>query len=357
MGLSQSAELIRLAAAAPTADGRLDDIFLAVATLFEHQNATLNPRERELAGDILRHLARDVEMSIRIALAERLADDPAAPHELIAMLADDRIEIARPVLARSPVLSDGDFLRVIRKGSTDHHIVIAERPHIGETVSAALARSECEAVIIALLRNATAKIGHEAFAHLSERARLVEALQAPLISHPALPPAIAGRMYVWVSGALKTALAQRYPGAIQSLDRNIDEATAGLRNGKTSASEASARKLVAKLSASGQLRASFLIRVLQQGQPELFDHGFAALLGIDVEVMRKALYSDNPVTLALACRAVGIDRSVFLTVFNLSRKQKQNTAILSDSEQVQIQAVFAETQKSEALHRLKSAAA
>mgnify|MGYP003346604771 FL=1 len=76
MGLSQTAEMIRYAESAPSADGRLDDIFLAVSTLFEHQNTSLNPRERQMATDILRHLSRDVEMSLRIAMAERLADDP-----------------------------------------------------------------------------------------------------------------------------------------------------------------------------------------------------------------------------------------------------------------------------------------
>ena len=182
-------------------------------------------------------------------------------------------------------------------------------------------------------------------------------LQEPLIRHPGLPPAIASRMYVWVSGALKTALTQRYPYVAQSLNRAMDDSVAALQSGSPSASDASARKLVAKLSASGQLRASFLIRVLQQGQMELFEHGFAALLGLEVTAMRKALSSENPVTVALACRAVGIDRSVFMTVYSLSRKHKHHSGIFSDTEQAQIQAIFAETQKIEALHRLKAVAA
>src|SRR5262249_13951951 len=146
-----------------------------------------------------KHLSKDVEMSIRISLAERLAASPDAPHELILMLADDKIEVARPVLARSPILSDGDLLSVIEHGSTDHHIAVAERPAIGETVTAALARSQCEAVVLALLRNATAKISHLTFDHLVSRARELASLHEPLAGRKDLPPQLASRMYVWVS--------------------------------------------------------------------------------------------------------------------------------------------------------------
>jgi hypothetical protein len=73
--------------------------------------------------------------------------------------------------------------------------------------------------------------------------------------------------------------------------------------------------------------------------------------------MRKALYGNSPTTVALACRAAGIDRSVFQTVFNLSRHHRRVATKLSDTDQVQIGLIFSQVQKSEALDRLKSAAA
>ena len=354
---SQSVDSKGRVESAKNASTRPDEVYVAVAALFEHESAALSPRERQMAADVLRQLSRDVEMSIRVQLAERLADDEKIPHELILMLVDDRIEIARLILARSPVLSDADLLHVIRHRGTDHHIVIAERPNIGETVSAALARSECEAVIIALLRNNSAKIPAEMFDRLAERARTQPALQESLVGRPDLPAAVATRLYVWVTGALKTALSQRFPDVANSLNHALQDASEAAQAGKNTTSEGAAQKLVAKLLASGQLRASFLIRVLHQGQMELFEHGFAALLGMDVGVMRRQLYSDNPVTLALACRAVGIDRSVFTTVFNLSRLQRKETADLSTGERADIEAVFLEFQKTEALHKLKAEAA
>lgn len=346
---------MRLANAVFAPKSRFEEIYLAVATLFEHQNHSFSSHERQLAADILRRLSKDVEMSIRIGLAERLASDSEAPHELILLLADDKIEVARPVLARSPVLSDEDLEALIVRGSQAHQIAIAERPNIGETVSAALARGACELAVIALLRNRSARIGTVTFTQLGEQARHASELQGPLAERADLPPELARSMYEWVSGALKTALSARYPQLTEPLAQAINQTSAALQMDEALVSADNAQKLVSKLHASGQLRASFLIRVLNQGQMELFDCAFARLLNMDVETLRKALYGSNPQTVALACRAAGIDRSVFTTVFRLSRLHRRVTAELSPSDQKQIGAIFSQIKKTEALDRLKTA--
>jgi hypothetical protein len=53
--------LARLNAAASGSKTRFDEIYLAVATLFEHQRGSFSDQERDLAGDILKRLAKDVE--------------------------------------------------------------------------------------------------------------------------------------------------------------------------------------------------------------------------------------------------------------------------------------------------------
>ena len=70
------------------------EIYLAVASLYRLQDNDLSDRERALMNDILRRLTNDVEITIRRALAERLADDAKAPHGLVLILAHDMIEVA-----------------------------------------------------------------------------------------------------------------------------------------------------------------------------------------------------------------------------------------------------------------------
>lgn len=99
------------------------------------------------------------------------------------------------------------------------------------------------------------------------------------------------------------------------------------------------------------------MRVLREGQTELFDHGIATLLQLDVEPMRKALYGASPHPVALACRAAGIDGSAFRTVFQLCRRHRPHAAALSDSEELEIRAIFSQVPKGDALQRLRAEAA
>jgi len=342
---SRTNEILQRIEFAPSGKNRFDEIYLAVSTLFQHQKGTFADSERNLAPDIL-------EMSIRVALAERLADDPSAPHDLINLLCDDKIEVAGPILARSKVLSDVDLVRVVENGSEDHQISVAARPAIGETVTATLVRHACEAAIVALLSNDSAQITRSTFEQLSERARDAPVLQKPLVERSDLPGELARRLYQWVSDALKTALIARHPDAARTLVSAIDETTSSGSEGPVGS--VNARKLVEKLHASGQLRASFLIRVLNQGEMEMFEYAFAALLNMEPDAMRNALYGENAITVALACRAAGIDRSVFQTVFNLSRHHRRVTAQLSDSDKKQIEIIFNKMPKTEALQTLKT---
>ena len=186
-----------------------EEIFLAVASLYRIQGTGLNPRERALMHEILRRLTRDVEMAIRIALAERLADDTTAPHDLILLLADDSIEVARPLLLRSPLLTDDDMLRLLTGGGTAHHEAVAGRANIGEPITDALVKSNIESVLVALVRNATAKISPNAFETLVEKSRALASLQEPLTRREDLPPVLASRMCEWVTDALKTYIAKK----------------------------------------------------------------------------------------------------------------------------------------------------
>lgn len=352
--VTQTSDLLQLAAIASADHGRLGEIYTAITRLFEAQSSALSQRERELAADICRRLSKDVEMSIRLSLAERLADSETAPRELVLLLADDRIEVATPVLLRSRALVDDDLLRVVRNGSTEHQFTVASREEIGEAVTAALADSDSDIVVVALVRNKTAKIGQDTFQVLTQRAITVPALQEPLVLRPDLPQSAATRLLGLVSDALKTALMQRYPAAASSLAQAVEESTQAVRSGAASTSEANAVKLIAKLAAGDQLRASFLVRVLHQGQMDLFEHGFAALTGLDIDTMRAALYISRPATVAKACRAVGIDKSVFQTIFSLSRQARGYRAAIDGSEQRELDAAFS-LSKADALAALKAA--
>jgi uncharacterized protein (DUF2336 family) len=345
-------DMTRLAqlAANPQGIGR-EEIYLAVASLYRTQGPMLSQRERALMRDILLRLTGDVEMAVRISLAETLADDADAPLDLILFLCDDRIEVARPLILRSRKLSDDDLLRLIAGADEARQAACAARPHIGEPVTNELVKSNAESVLVTLVRNLTARIAGPAFDTLVEKSKLLPALQEPLVQRRDLPSPLARRMCEWVSDALKGHIARHYdvsPAAVDQAAKKIQD----LQEDNTSA----AAKLVEKLAAAGQLRAGFVVRVLNQGQIDLFEAAFARLLHLDMPNLRRVLYDQGPRSVALACRAVGIDRCVFPTVFDLSRRARGLYPTLTIDERADVDSVFKVFSKSEAMTRIRARA-
>jgi uncharacterized protein (DUF2336 family) len=328
-----------------------DDIYLAVASLYQTQAPKLSERERGLMREILQRLAKDVEMAIRIALAEKLADDPDAPLDLILLLVDDKIEVARPIILRSRRLSDAAILSFLNETGLEHQAACAARPEIGEPVTEILAKSDAEPVLVALVRNATAKIGRATFETLVEKSRRLAAIQEPLVRRDDLPAPLATQMCGWVSDALKSYIVHSHKIAPEAVASVLGEATRAVQQ-PAQAGDASAQKLVDKLAVGGQLRAGFLLRVLHQGQTDMFDVAFAKLLGLEVGEFRTVFYRGGPRAVALACRAVGIDKCVFQTVFDLSRKSRGVSAAITNEERHDVDAIFGAVSKAEAVNRL-----
>ena len=347
--MSSMGRLAQLAAN-PQGVGR-DEIYVAIASLFRAQGPHLSERERLLMREILLKLSHDVEMAVRIALAERLADDEDAPTDLILMLCDDRIEVARPVILRSRKLTDAEILKFIREASTDHQASVAARPNIGEAVTDILARSEAETVLVNLVRNATARIGTFAFETLVEKSRALESLHGPLATRKDLPPVLATKMSEWVSDALKTHIVANFDVNAQKTAATVSDARHAVQSAPANPpldSGDPTNRLVDKLHIAGQLKAGFLLRVLHQGQTDLFDLAFARLVDMELNAFRRAFYQQGPRAVALACRAVGIDRAVFATVFNLSRQSHSIPPTITPEQRAEVENVFKVFSKTDA---------
>ncbi|MFL5237254.1 MAG: DUF2336 domain-containing protein [Rhizomicrobium sp.] len=116
----------------------------------------------------------------------------------------------------------------------------------------------------------------------------------------------------------------------------------------------SGRRLVEKLAEAGQLKAGFLIRVLLEGRLELFELGLAKLLDLDHSRVQHLLYESGPRPVAMACRAIGIDRCVFPTIYKLSRQCRCLDARLQPVDRLEIDGVFAAFSKRDAFDRLRA---
>ncbi|MFI4973283.1 MAG: DUF2336 domain-containing protein [Caulobacterales bacterium] len=268
-------------------------------------------------------LIGEAERDIRARLAERLARAEWAPAKLIETLANDDIEVARPIIAASPVLMDEALIRLITQASLAHGIEVAQRPRISQAVVEQILSQSEPAVLTALAANVTAEISPRGVARLVEASRTVVALRAPLVRHPRMTADLAEALYLWVGQTLRAAIVDRFEVDAAMLDAAIAASIQDTRTPDADADmarEESEKRIIDKLAAAGQLKTSYLLRALRDHDLGLFEAALAKLGDFKREDVRRASAGDRPELLALACAAVGIDRSAFPTVLELVRQ-------------------------------------
>ena len=329
----QAERLVALAKARSPANR--EELLLAITDLCESaQNAGAlgAAAVQALLNDIFMCLVVEAERDIRLRLATKLAHAKWAPRALVNVLALDDIEIARPIIASSPVLTDGDLVRLLIEATIEHQIEVACRPHIGPLVVDAILTYDEPALLTALASNDSAQISIDGMTRLIEASRQATSLRAPLARHSRLTPALAEQLYAWVGEALRSALVSRFPLDTAALDRALAMAIDETHNTpfpderpslaveRAAEREEMERRLITKLFDSGQLRPGYLLRALRESKLTLFEAALAKLGGFTAEQVRMAIDCDRPELLALACSAVDFDRSVFSTILTLVRE-------------------------------------
>ena len=322
---SEFSRLIALAKSRSSDDRQR--LLLAVAALCD-----ANPPGVELSpilSEIFMTLAHQAEREIRAVLADRLATAEWAPPALIHMLALDEIEIARPVIAASPLLKDDDLIRILVEATLEHHIEVARRPNLSGRVADVVIDNAEPAVLTALAGNRTAEVSDDGLRRLVESSRRIAGLRAPLTRHPRLNEQLATQLYQWVGQALRQSIGERFRVDEAALAQVVDSAVAArtqswdarpVQNAVDPGMLEMERRLIDKLKAAGQLRAGFVVRALRENRRTLFEYALAALGEFPLDKVQAAVLADTPQPLYLACVAVGIDRSVFVSLLDDLRK-------------------------------------
>ena len=337
---AQADRLLKLAQA--RAPGDRERLLLAIADLCDSANsagALDTQAVQALLNDIFMLLVVEAEREIRRRLADKLAHATWAPRALINVLALDDIEIARPIIAASPVLQDRDLIRLLVEATIEHQIEVARRPNIGPLIVDAILTQEEPEVLTALAHNETADVSPDGMQRLVTASKNIPALRQPLVRHQRLTEGLAQQLYAWVGSSLKSAIVARFDVDPDALDRALKETVLSVHSdfpaddkGKAVVHQLVAapptskerqeteQRLIAKLHDAGQLRPSYLLRALREGKLSLFEAALAKLGGFTADQVHIAVVSTRPELLALACVAVGVDRSVFPTILGLVRQ-------------------------------------
>ncbi|MDA1098393.1 MAG: DUF2336 domain-containing protein [Proteobacteria bacterium] len=299
-----------------TSSDKRRELLEGVADLFLDGGPVLNEQEAEIAADILGRVATEVEREVRARLSNRLADLDNAPVALIRQLANDDIQVARPLLERNGGLSDQDLIDIVNKHGKDHQLSISIRSEVSAKVADALVTKGDDEVVLSLVSNDHAKISRGAMESIVGRSESGAALWEPLLSRKDLPPDLMHDMFWWVSAALKRQIMTDADIDEKLVDQMLVEAERGMMGANEEDEESLNRveRTVRRRMRLGQLNQDSLVQYLRRGQVPEFIAALGYLTDIDQKTARRIVLNPGHEAVAVACRAKRFDLSTFSTI-------------------------------------------
>lgn len=155
------------------------------------------PQDRSMGGDILLDMLFHASNEEKLLCSTRLASLSEAPRRVLRYLAQNELEIARPLLEQSDAFDGSDLLEILDHVSMEHRLLIARRKVVPIVVCDQLARRAEDAVVKAALNNKGAEFSETAIDVLVDRSRKEEGINQLLISRLELKPAQAMAMFWW----------------------------------------------------------------------------------------------------------------------------------------------------------------
>ncbi len=285
----------------------------AITQLYDGQDQDLTAQNREIITDIIIQLIKEVEASVRRSLADQFAERSDVHEDLVIALANDDIEVAHPILLKSEVLRDAELIEIVQYQTMEHQVAIAMRRFVSEQVSDALVETRNDKVVTTLLENDGARISETTMEQLVETSRHKQSYQQPLVQRHDLPVRLAKNLYWAVAAVLREHILKNFDFDPDRLDDSIEIAVADA----TAKDEEEIRRRQAQIEPHDTTNDPdhALVRILHQGDIGRFLDEFAKLTRLRINTVRQILFEEGGECLAGTCKAAGLDRHTFITIF------------------------------------------
>jgi uncharacterized protein (DUF2336 family) len=281
----------------------------------EIDNPSLNETETALAQDIVRVMAKDVEASVRVALAQNLRNAEHLPHDVAIRLANDIESVALPILESSKVLTDADLVEIVRAGAPAKQETIAARKDVSETVSDELITKGGEKAVAKLMENATAHISEKALNSAVDRFASNDAVKEKIVRRPTLPPTVTERLVTMVAENLREHLVSHHqvsPSVAADIVMQSRERAVVSLTGKSSIEEL--EKMILQMYTNKRLTPSLIVRALCMGDISFFEVSIAVLANVPLVNARILLHDAGQLGLRSLYERAGMPKDLLPVV-------------------------------------------
>jgi uncharacterized protein (DUF2336 family) len=237
----------------------------------------LGSNERSIAEDIFHLMVKDVEVSVRKALAESVVFAESMPRSIALALAHDTSVVALPFLEASDVLDDEDLVEIVRSKPITYANAIAGRNRVSPRVSDALVETNDQSVVVRLVGNSGAEISEPTFGRVLDRFGHVPEIVQPIALREQLPLKIAERLVTLVSEKMRHHLVSQHGLSHETanafLEDSRERTTVNLLD--ATADIPDIIELANQLHHAGRLTPSIALRALCSGDVNFFEAAIA----------------------------------------------------------------------------------
>ncbi len=335
-------ELLTLALEISAASRRA--LISTITGLFGDEEGLLTERERALMRDILSKLLRETELALRRDLGAILRDREDTPQDALPILAEIDLEMVRPVLMSNPILRDPALIETIRHRTVQHQLAIAMRRLVAAEVAETLVAAGKADVIKAMLESEDSDLAGVTMEYLVEESRRVDSYQEPLVKRKYLPADLSRRLCLWVAAAVRRTLLERLRIDVTLLDEAllavVDRLAPGPAAAEAAAPGSAAATLAERLLRDGAFAPQQMVHVLRDGEVSLFEALLGHMSGLETPRLQRVIYESDGRSMAIVCRAVGIEKPVFASLFLLCRKGRPSEKLGDSQEVAEVMALF-----------------
>lgn len=286
----------------------LPEVRADIAVKFAHEFDRLTKASpSKLAHELLGVFSKDRDKKVRMRFAEGIKTSMHLPPKIAKRLATDEIDVAAPILMRSPILEDAFIGDVIMNLPESHALAIAERRPLGALlVDLLIERKGTKRVVVRLLDNDGAELSESALINFHEWAKSDPDIGERLRKRPNLPFAFVNQCVVELADRVQwPSLGERTMTRFEAtrLQNHFD----GKSGNRCSANSERFFRLNRELKEEferGLLTPSSLLTFLRDGDIDRLECGFMVMTDLTLRWVRRLLCSgDRRGLLALCLKA------------------------------------------------------
>lgn len=308
------------------------DIMRQVTDLFLTAPTKLAEEQVSLFDDVINRLIGRLESHALAELSERLAPSSNAPPQVMRQLAaNDSIDVAGPVLARSNSLTDETLVEIAENKSQSHLSKIAERGQLSPTITDILVDRGDHDVVKKVAANTGARFSNTGMSTLAMRADGDDELIDTISLRTDIPSLIFSQLLSYATDQTRKRLLAARPMNSEAVNLVLAQVSANTGRLAAMAKDwTAAQSFVHAFGQDTELTRSRVLEFADGGKITELIAALSVLSGIETNLIGRLVCDQNAFGVMILCRAINLDWSITHAVLSTGPSAKTHADQLED---------------------------